>query len=288
MYIKTVWAAYFSATQTTKKTVEAIAGEAAQSCGAAMKCWDWTLPQARTEGKAFSEEDVVIFGTPVYAGRVPNVLLGDFERISGGGAMAVAVCSYGNRHYDDALIELRDLLERRGFRVIAAAAFIGEHSFSQTLAAGRPDKEDLRIAKQFGARAAALAASLAQRQDGIESLPKLCVPGTEAPYRGYYRPQDRSGNFIDIRSVKPLTSEACNACGLCAKLCPMGSIALQDVRQFTGICIKCGACIKRCPQKARYYDDSGYLYHKEELEEGLKRRAEPELFFSSACGIEGE
>ena len=44
-------------------------------------------------------------------------------------------------------------------------------------------------------------------------------------------------------------------------------------------CIKCGACIKRCPKEAKYYDDPGYLYHKEELEAGLTRRAEPETFF---------
>ena len=52
----------------------------------------------------------------------------------------------------------------------------------------------------------------------------------------------------------------------------------EDVRAFRGICIKCGACIKKCPKGAKYYDDPGYLYHKEELELGYARRAEPALF----------
>ncbi|MBQ6685016.1 MAG: 4Fe-4S binding protein, partial [Firmicutes bacterium] len=89
----------------------------------------------------------------------------------------------------------------------------------------------------------------------------------------------RHGNPIDIRKVKPLTGDNCNGCGLCAEICPMGSIDPKDVRQFTGICIKCGACIKKCPQGAKYYEDPGYLYHKTELEEMYTRRAEPEVFF---------
>ena len=106
----------------------------------------------------------------------------------------------------------------------------------------------------------------------------IAVKGTPFPYRGYYRPRDRKGNPVDIRRVKPLTGDGCVNCGLCARVCPMGSISPENVREFTGICIKCGACIKKCPQHAKYYDDAGYLYHRNELEEGLKRRAEPELF----------
>ena len=84
---------------------------------------------------------------------------------------------------------------------------------------------------------------------------------------------------MDIRKVKPLTGEACDQCGICAAVCPMGSINPENVREYTGICIKCGACVKKCPQGAKYYDDAGYLYHKTELEEGYKRRAEVRLFF---------
>ena len=58
------------------------------------------------------------------------------------------VC-YGNRNFDDSLVELRDLLEADGFRTVAAGAFIGEHSFSTTLAAGRPDQTDLERAARF-------------------------------------------------------------------------------------------------------------------------------------------
>ncbi|MEG2037645.1 MAG: 4Fe-4S binding protein, partial [Ruthenibacterium sp.] len=74
------------------------------------------------------------------------------------------------------------------------------------------------------------------------------------------------------------TAENCSNCGLCASLCPMGSIDPADARHMTGICIKCGACVKHCPVGAKEYDDAGYLFHKTELEEIYSRRAEPELF----------
>lgn len=269
-----VWAVYFSATNTTKKVVTAIADEAAEILGAERADYDFTLPAMRTEGFKAEADDLVIFGTPVYAGRVPNVLLKYLATIQGRGALAVPVVLFGNRNFDDGLVELRDILENTGFHTIAAAAFVGEHSFSKILAAGRPDEEDMADAKQF-------AKNVAEKVKGLTegAVPaKIEVEGVPYPYRGYYQPRDRKGVSIDIRKVKPLTSDACTDCKICADVCPMGSINRENVREFTGICIKCGSCIKKCPEQAKYYEDEGYLYHKVELEEGYARRAHISLF----------
>ena len=145
-----VHAMYFSATGTTEKVVTAIADHIARTWnGTAALRFDFTLPAARQAVKAFGDGDLVIFGVPVYAGRVPNVLLNYLRTVEGGGALAVPVVCYGNRNFDDSLVELRDLLEADGFRTVAAGAFIGEHSFSTTLAAGRPDQADLERAARF-------------------------------------------------------------------------------------------------------------------------------------------
>lgn len=271
---KKVWAVYFSATDTTKKIVLTIADEAARLLGAEREDYDFTLPRMRENGFAAGKDDLVIFGTPVYAGRVPNVLLKYLATIQGNGALAVPVVLFGNRNFDDGLIELRDILENTGFHTVAAAAFVGEHSFSKTLAAGRPDADDMKEALTFAGKVT----------EKVKGLPEGGVPasveveGVPHPYRGYYQPRDRKGVSIDIRKVKSLVSDACDDCKICADVCPMGSISHENVREYTGICIKCGACIKKCPKQARYYEDEGYLYHQHELEEGYTRRAAISLF----------
>lgn len=271
---KKVWAVYFSATDTTKKTVLTIADEAARLLGAEREDYDFTLPGMRENGFAAGKDDLVIFGTPVYAGRVPNVLLKYLATIQGNGALAVPVVLFGNRNFDDGLIELRDILENTGLHTVAAAAFVGEHSFSKALAAGRPDSDDMKEALAFAGKVA----------EKVKGLPEGEVPapveveGVPHPYRGYYQPRDRKGVSIDIRKVKSLVSDACDDCKICADVCPMGSISHENVREYTGICIKCGACIKKCPKQARYYEDEGYLYHQHELEEGYTRRAAISLF----------
>ena len=240
-----------------------------------METVDFSRPTVRQETLHFGEKDLVVFGTPVYAGRVPNVLLPFLrEKIMGGGALAVPVVLFGNRNYDDALIELRNILAADGLHPIAAGAFVGEHSFSRVLGAGRPNAEDEALMNEFSARVAELAAGL----DAAPAEP-VAVQGQE-PIRPYYTPRDRAGNPINILKVKPKTDMSrCGGCGLCAEVCPMGSIDPADVSRVQGICIKCCACVKGCPAGAKFFDDPGYLYHRHELEAQYARPAENEVFY---------
>ena len=235
---------------------------------------DFTLPDVRKEVQIFNEDDLVVFGTPVYAGRVPNVLLKYIHTVQGGGALAVPIVLFGNRNYDDALAELQALLVEDGFMSVAAGAFVGEHSFSEILGAGRPDNADMEVVEMFAENIYNKLTS-----DFKPVAGQLLEVGGQYPSKGYYQPRDRKGNPVDIRKVTPKTSDSCNNCGLCAKVCPMGSINPENVRELTGICIKCGSCEKKCPMGAKYYDAESYLYHKHELEEEYIRRAEPSLFF---------
>ena len=275
MKLEKIWAVYFSGTGTTRRTVERIAGGIASRLNLPAESVDFSRPAVRQETLRFGEKDLVVFGTPVYAGRVPNVLLPFLrERIMGGGALAVPVVLFGNRNYDDALIELRNILASDGLHPIAAGAFVGEHSFSRVLGADRPNAEDEALMDEFAARVAELAA-------GLDAAPvkSVAVRGQE-PLRPYYTPRDRAGNPINILKVKPKTDMSrCGGCGLCAELCPMGSIDPADVSAVRGICIKCCACVKGCPTGAKFFDDAGYLYHQHELEAQYARPAENEVFY---------
>ena len=271
MNLKKVWAMYFSPTGGTEKVVTTVAKTIAKKMNLPYDTYDFTLPQHRENPAVFAETDLVVCGTSVIAGRVPNVLLPYLKTIQGNGAYAVPVVSFGNRNFDDALIELRNLLEDDGLRTVAGGAFVSEHSFSRTLAAGRPDEKDIAVMMEFGKKVAE------KLQSGFVYTEPAYVKG-EIPIRPYFIPRDRHGEAIDIRKVKPKTGENCCGCGICATVCPMGSISKTNPAEYIGICIKCCACVKKCPTGAKYYDDPGYIYHKEELEELYERRAEPEYF----------
>lgn len=278
--INRVTGMFFSGTGTTEKIVtaaaETIYGKIADRfCDCSLETVNFTPKSARSKTYTFTENDVVVFGTPVIAGRVPNVLLKFLNTIEGNGSLAVPVVLYGNRNFDDALIELRNILEDRGFHTVAAAAFIGEHSFSKILAAGRPDDNDMTVCRDFAKAAADKILSI----DSSGIIPAAITVEGQDPIRDYYKPRDRKGNFINILKVKPKLDESkCDGCGICVDACPMGSISPEAPGIVDGICIKCCGCEKKCPKGALYFDDAGYLYHKEELELGYPEPKEPSLF----------
>lgn len=288
MDVKRVCTVYFSATGTTRAVVKHIGEELAAGLSEYFMRednivadlpkyeYDFTLPDNRTnisrQNNVYTSQDVVILGVPVYAGRVPNLLLPFLATLKGNGAIGIPVVLYGNRHFDDALRELDDIMQQGGFHTIAAAAFVGEHSFSRTLAKGRPDKEDMFLAGEFAQQIIGKI-----KRENYPAHP-LGIYGRTAQEREYFQPKEAAGNKIDIRKVKPLTKQTCIKCGFCADHCPMGAIDNQNPDIITGICVKCCACVKSCPVEAKYFDDPGFLYHKNELEEKYQKPAKVKLF----------
>ena len=273
MKITKVWAVYFSPTGNAKKVITTMAKKAAECLGVSMEAFDFTLPENREGITSFEREDLVFFSTPVYAGRIPNKMLPYVQSaFEGNGALAVPVSVFGNRNFDNGLIELRNELELHGFHTIAAAGIPTEHVFSSKLATGRPDANDLAKIAEFGEK-------VAKKVSEMTEIPaKIEVRGDD-PVTAYYTPLGTDGKPAVFLKAKPKTDpEKCTKCGICATVCPMGSIPKDAPDTCTGICIKCHACIKACPTGAKYLDDAAFLSHVEMLKQNYTRRAEAEWF----------
>ncbi len=253
---------YFSPTGTTSQIINKIA----EGLGNETETFDFTLPKSRLEYKqlSFGSTDFVVVGVPVYSGRIPEFLEDFFNQIQGHETPAVFVALYGNRDYDDALLELKDFFEKRGFKSIAAAAFIGEHSYSDKVAANRPDKVDLNKAFAFGQ-------SIKTKIDNITNLNDVIFE-----VKGNYPYKERKPS----PQIVPQTSEDCNDCGICSELCPMEAINFNNYKIIAPEkCIRCCNCIKKCPENAKSFTDKIIINIANYLEENFADiRKEPEIF----------
>lgn len=98
-----------------------------------MKMYDWFNMPCNSLIE-IPQEDVLLLSMPVYGGFIPKICVPMAEKLKGSSTPAIIFVVYGNRHYDNALLQMKDILTKQGFIVIAAGAFIAEHSiFPQLL-----------------------------------------------------------------------------------------------------------------------------------------------------------
>lgn len=208
---------------------------------------------------SMTEDDVAVISAPAYAGRIPAVVADRLGMVRGNGARTVLVCVYGNRAFEDTLVELEDVAKRAGFRVVAAVSAIAEHSVARQFAAGRPDAQDVAQLSEFAQR-------IRQKLlDGAASEPS--IPGN--------RPYKQAGGH----SMVPHATEDCVSCGACAALCPVRAIDKDDPRQVDGeACISCMRCVSVCPQNAREPNPAALSAVTKMLSKVCVVRKECELF----------
>lgn len=216
----------FSPTGGTKKVADAIAAGLG-GCKAVLD-----LADADFAGGSIGQGDVAVIAVPSFAGRVPSVAAERLLRVEGSGAFAVLACAYGNRAYEDTLIELLDLSKAAGFRPVAAVAAVAEHSIVRKFATGRPDSRDFEYLSGFTAKA------LQKISLGDGSEP--AVPGN--------RPYHEAKGV----GMVPKATKGCVECGLCARECPVQAIDRESPRSVdASTCISCMRCVAVCPHGAR-------------------------------------
>jgi ferredoxin len=273
MEIESVKLVYFSPTRTTKTVVQGIARGIHPGI---VEELDITRPGARTQPLTTSEKELLIVGVPVYMGRVPALTSEWLHVLKADNTPAVGVVVYGNRAYEDALLELNDILTQRGCKPIAGAAFIGEHSFSTaetTTAEGRPDAGDLKYAELFGQKIQETLRSVSSVKQLSEPKIPGCHPYRQQPCHPYRR--DTAFWNVDFITV----SDACIQCRICAEGCPVGVIDPENSRTIdTENCITCCACIRHCPRHARTIKPGLVRDASLRLNTLYKERKEPEYF----------
>lgn len=221
---KTCFSLTFSPTGSTAQVAQAI--QAGMQSGEVL---DVTVSGQPMQ---FQPGELVVFSVPVFGGRVPAPALERVKQLQGGGAWAAAVVVYGNRAYEDAMLELAAALSEAGFVVTGGAAFVARHSVTPAIASGRPNREDLEMAGQFG-----------------RDLVKKCAAGGAGPVQ-------LPGNFPYRKfgglPFQPVVSSSCEGCGVCAANCPTGAIPKEDpTRTDPNKCISCMRCVALCPRGAR-------------------------------------
>jgi len=258
MEIKTIKKVYFSPAGTTKIVIDSIANNFN------LTSTEIDLLRNPLEQEITIEEgELLIVALPVYFGRIPEISRKMLINLKGENALAIAVVVYGNREYDDALLELRDILIKNGFSVIGAGAFVAQHSLFPIIAKDRPDAKDIEIAIGFSKKCQDIIGSLSSKPQKI-----ISVKGNEKYCKG------------GAVSIPPTVSDSCTKCEICDAICPVGAIntkSPQDTKE--GICISCAACIANCPEKARSFSGEAYKLKEKMLSEMCSKYKTPETFY---------
>ena len=217
-------------------------------------------PASTNIARTFGPDDFIVFSMPCYKGRVPIIAVQRMADIRGNHTPCVVSITYGNRDYDDALLELYNIATEKGFLVQGAAALVGRHTYGE-IQVGRPDRNDAEENCNFIKEL-----RTARNNDFTQSV-QLKIKGTY-PYRG----EGTGGSF------HPLTSDTCTQCGLCVRECPTHAIAEDCHTIDATACLSCFRCIRLCPTGAKNMNAEPYISFAKDFTKKLSARRENEYF----------
>jgi ferredoxin len=243
--VETVQSIYFSPTGTTKRILSTI--ETNTTLQPAPQI-DLTLLHQRSAFTGQVEGDLILIGAPVYGGSPPWPMLEPLNKLEGDGGWAVPVAVYGNRSPDTCVEELAKILRNRGFKILAGASFVAEHSIiasNYKIAYGRPDNTDMEIIADFGKK---IKEKLISNPSPIHLPDKLKNIITNELVDSF--PEDYHHRVIEPLNhllKRDFTERDCSLCYLCERVCPTDALNIESQEINEILCIWCAACVRICP-----------------------------------------
>lgn len=220
-----VYSIYFSPTGGTEKISNGIAESIDADYNA-------LLVEKLFKPMDFTEDDLVIVSMPCFSGRVPAYGKEKLELLTGNGAKAIIISVYGNRDFDDDLVEMEDILKDKGFHILAAGAFIAQHSITDKLATGRPDNAD--------------------KEDFVKFAEEIKSKLEKGEFVDFEIPGNRPYKEVGKSKAIPYGDDTCIYCNACVEDCPVNAIPEDNpIDTDPEICFACMRCISVCPVECR-------------------------------------
>ena len=242
---------YFSGTGVTEGYAKYIAKELEQK-GQIVTLCNITSIKERDEGVDFKVYNAVIFGFPVYAGRLPTVTETWLSALD-----VEKQCSmfftYGGRDLEWAHQTGYYLLSKANFTVVLSAEFVGKHSFNVSqgwdLASNRPNSHDRSIAKEFS----------------LQSLKRFQINDVKWDYdleEFDYQTRVIKESHGPFAIFNPYKTQDCRMCYRCERECPTNAFNLSRGKATNGVCIHCMHCVTICPDNVIEVGDATELFQQ--------------------------
>ncbi len=246
----------FSPTGGTQRVADIITSEFGNTVGNIDLTKENSNYDVLDEGKC----DIAVIAVPSYGGRAPILATQRLSALRGNNIKCIIVCVYGNRAYEDTLVELNDVAIQCGFNVVAAISAVAEHSIIHKYATGRPDAKDIEELRGF------VKVILKKIENGNKSS-ALNLLGNR-PYKK-----------VAGAGLLPKADKKCNNCGLCADICPAQAISLQNLKiSDSKKCISCMRCVTQCPQAARKVNGAMVFIASLAIKKACSERKNNELY----------
>lgn len=243
---------YFSPSGTTEKIVN----EVAKNFN--MNRENYDLLSFDSE-KNFNNE-LVIFGIPVFDGRIPKLACERLSKMKGNNTKAIVILNYGNMDYGDALLELTELLKENNFQIVGVATTVSQNSLFNQIGHNRPDERDLEKINEFSQK---IVEKLKNNKEN-----EIFVSGYK-PYSSYKTPK------FSVSCDKNF----CVECLDCVYTCPEEAI-MENTPTMTNLddCTRCSTCINVCSEGARSFTGDAYTHEMENAVENFLERKEAEFY----------